>query len=145
MSDNTLEQIVIDVTPEQIITEWIDDLRTTDALQGSGYLAQKGEHGIEYCCLGRLSEIGVKHGLLARIDGDVTVCYRWQDDNPREDILPQGFAEWLGIDQDPEVNDENLKASTANDDYFESFAEIAVQVHAHILPRIKGVQHADQA
>lgn len=82
---------------EQNFRTWINDLRTTDAPQAEGYLADlvsdnAGGKVIGYCCLGRgLVCMGENPTADGIVDGSGFVI--------QSDILvPARFIEWLGVE-----------------------------------------------
>jgi len=129
---------------KDVLRLWVEDLETTDARQGHGYLAQTTtdyigtEPSVEYCCLGRLCAIAVKAGVIQPptwIDArglDTTVAVYGENDygEPETAVLPDVVRRWAGLDEpDPILDDGDpdlpIRASELNDTYDKTFREIA--------------------
>lgn len=104
----------------EVVREWVEALRSGKYKQGTKKLRTTND---EYCCLGVLCELAVKHGVIHRVGegygmaGDVYA-----------DIfeLPYSVTEWSGIkDSAGSYYDVEPKAlSRLNDDGM-NFSEIA--------------------
>lgn len=106
---------------------WIDDLRTTGALQVQGQLTD----GIGYCCLGRACELARQDGVVfMRGVDEFRYVSAINDRDNSAGMLPLAVAEWLGgIGTDPVIavlnNGVDLSATEANDSLEWSFDQIA--------------------
>lgn len=80
----------------EVKAEWVKELRSGKYVKGVNYLNTGGT----YCCLGVLSELAVKHGVMTRIDhSDGPNCYRMVADIDRglhESYPPAALADWAG-------------------------------------------------
>lgn len=120
--------------------EWVAALRSEEYTQGTGYLRT----GNEYCCLGVLCDLAVKHDVIpapvrssdreSGIHTSTEFYIYGPDDDTSYVSLPKAVAEWAELDErNPEVEipdavfpDETHSAELAelNDDTH-SFVEIA--------------------
>lgn len=116
--------------------EWVEALRSGEYEQGESFLRRTNG---EFCCLGVLCELAVKHGVIPEptLEPNASVYY-YIDESVQDSYdawLPPKVKEWAGIEADegrmpeplPFKNDE--KGTTNNltglNDNGYTFAEIA--------------------
>jgi hypothetical protein len=121
---------------EMVLSEWVWALESGQYQQGMARLAYSDpEMGMRYCCLGVLCLIGEQHGLVESLDDGY---FRTTDlipvregetlDDHTDTELPNRFAQWLRIDENPWLDGE--PAIRRNDDEQESFLQIAEAARA---------------
>lgn len=135
---------------QEFKAEWIAALRSGEYRQGVGALVRKKGGVEEFCCLGVACEIGVKKGILKRVEIEGTgsgyygpVGYvgvsEFEDAIPENAGLPRALREaidWEGDDSGAlsdwyeEVDSEGLYSATKsliglNDELGKDFAFIA--------------------
>jgi hypothetical protein len=103
------------------LNRWIDDLRTTKAVQGRGALHSLADHRESFCCLGRLCQVASESGLaldVAVIEDEDIVSY-----DKATGTIPKSVAAWLGNTKDALVLAGQCIAW--NDTHQLTFSEIA--------------------
>jgi hypothetical protein len=121
---------------KEVLTLWVEDLETTDAKQGTGFLHTKDDDGTErFCCLGRLAKLAVDHGVIPPpIEGNSLFRYgahaQGEEGFDSDLVLPWAVQQWAGIESDPEligdgIDDQPMTASGLNDTWGYSFRRIA--------------------
>lgn len=82
---------------KEVLSKWIEALRSGDYTRGEGYLCRTDDDGDElHCCLGVLCELAIKDGVK------ITKAYRDEDEtivsfNDYQDFLPEEVATWAGL------------------------------------------------
>jgi hypothetical protein len=80
------------LTPKQVRKIWIDALKSGRYRQGNGYLAQRKSKHVNYCCLGLLSELACKAGVVEKkVHGEQNAY------GGDRYYLPSAVKEWAGI------------------------------------------------
>lgn len=102
------------LTPKEVRALWADDLENGGHKQGTGRLYTKATGG--WCCMGRLQQLAVEHGVVAHRDLGMQTHPDW------------AVTEWAGLNSDSGAHDTG-KLTDLNDDGF-SFAEIAAIIRA---------------
>lgn len=98
----------------EVKTEWLEALRSGEYKQGRGQLCRKTDSGTELCCLGVLSEIATKHGIVNRVYTNEmasagrgsTISYATPDGSALNEsaYLPNVVVQWAGLeDINPKV------------------------------------------
>lgn len=80
-----------------IKAEWLEWLRSGKLKQGRGALSNASRE--EFCCLGVLCEVAVKHGIIEYVEGG----YRSGVDGEfhyANHYLPKPVVEWAGLDDE---------------------------------------------
>lgn len=93
------------MTNAEVITKWVNALRSGDYRQTDGTLRRDNGDGTSFCCLGVLCDLAVKEGVIdppAHIQvGDGGDYYLYEGE---ADIPPSEVCDWAGLyDSDPDV------------------------------------------
>lgn len=119
-----------------VVRRWVDALRSDEYKQCQGGLAQEGQNGIEYCCLGVLCELAVSDGVIAAKTIN-NGCFGYESTSGWQAALPPLMvAGWVGLVGDSwEVEEENtnVELTSLNDDRNWTFAEIADVIEENFL------------
>lgn len=126
---------------EDIKARWVAALRSDEYEQGKDWLCKDGK----YCCLGVLSDLAVKDGVI-----DAPEATTWDEAALNFDgepaLLPEAVAEWAGImrfdehydgvvvpAEDPIVpfGDEEKTLAELNDEG-KTFSELADLIEEHL-------------
>jgi hypothetical protein len=140
------EKAELPVPNKDVITRWIDALRSGEYHQGRAVLArfttseQDGAIPIRYCCLGVLCELAVQDRIIdpaAHSEDSKSLRYDGQGA-----VVSTAVQAWAGITEDGEfVDDPYLDIRQAltslNDDEGYTFSEIADEIELKILPYAK--------
>ena len=115
-----------------IKTEWLSALRSGEYPQGKYNLSNRGE----FCCLGVLCEIAVKHGILDRFPSrseSGVVTYGKKGTVKEAHKLPDAVLKWAGIDDawGEYSTDEYTVTLSGYNDYGKTFNEIADIIEEH--------------
>lgn len=107
------------------VRKLVDTLRTTNKRQGRGYLRQRGNKTVKFCCLGIACEVAIAEGLeISRNTRHSVATY-----SDGIYTLPSEVQNFFGFDRfDPRLLDEDGKEDTAsglNDDQKYNFKRIA--------------------
>lgn len=127
----------------EVKTQWLEALRSGEFQQGTGALCEGGK----YCCLGVLSELAVRAGVVRGYDGGTQDgaprrAYGLDEDGADLDYPSWEVVRWAGLasrtpkveaawdenDWDPEIDDLRVLSiglDELNDDRLWSFGEIA--------------------
>lgn len=97
----------------QVKTEWLEALRSGEYKQGRGQLCRRTSEGDEFCCLGVLSEIAARHGIVDRIEtgetasagNGLTISYRMPFTYAASEsaYLPLAVKDWADLDENNPV------------------------------------------
>ena len=107
------------------IRKLVDTLRTTNKRQGRGYLRQRGNKTVKFCCLGIACEVAIAEGVeISR-----NTRYSVSTYSGGAYSLPSEVRNFFGFEHsDPRLLDENGNEDTAsglNDDEKYNFKRIA--------------------
>jgi hypothetical protein len=123
---------------QEIKKLWVEDLRANVALQGKGTLCSIDSDGNRrYCCLGRLCELAIQHGVAVRAE-DYTLPVGHDRHTLYDDKLgvpPKSVLTWAGFESDQELMfmiDGAKEYVSLYNDYGHDFNQIADLIEAHL-------------
>lgn len=126
---------------KEIKAEWVAALRSGRYPQTQGHLHQAGgrdEKPLGYCCLGVLCSIAERHGVVVSQYNPRSGFFAYGKDTETA-VLPLEIAVWAGLTgpdpADPYVpwdEDEDTPLTALNDDYRQTFAQIADLIEEHL-------------
>jgi hypothetical protein len=76
----------------EIKKQWVDALRSGEYEQGRGQLCDSDN---KYCCLGVLSELAARAGVVEKVQTGINDSYRYGGD---ASLMPGKVAEWAEYD-----------------------------------------------
>lgn len=76
---------------QDIKQRWVAALRSGEYKQGTNWLCKNGE----FCCLGVLSDLAVKDGVISARPSEWDEATTYFDNEPA--LLPEAVAEWAGL------------------------------------------------
>lgn len=140
---------------EDLILEWIAALRSGNYIQGERQLhipPNEFDNTHEYCCLGVLCEVAVKHGMV-RFDANYPDAYTYEFKNPNPEDTGSDmeylveyinsdlghFREFVGLTPEEELtlirmNDGPIKGDlTMDKTQRKTFNEIAEYIESAII------------
>lgn len=137
----------------RIFKQWIKDLKSSNFIQGQGYLCRESEillDSRQHCCLGVLADQGFDSGDIQR-RGTVTGAYEYKHKNDSDDEWVSGLPtprmmEWAGIPwriANPEEPGSSETINTAdrlagmNDNSGWNFKQIAEWVETNLTPLVQ--------
>lgn len=106
------------LTQDQKINLWIDELEHTRRAQGINLLGKNNK----YCCLGILCLVAKNNGLKLSVETDLTGLTTF---NGECAITPLAVKEWIGLKHECGVYKEGKSLVKDNDGERKSFKEIA--------------------
>jgi hypothetical protein len=119
-----------------LLTAWLAALRSGNIGQCSEYLGCNNDR----CCLGVLLDVA---GVPAKVRPDDGVRIYLHNGDEDESLLPQSFANVVGMSTGGEVWDESHEESLSNlNDHGTSFADIADKIEANPLRYIRSIDEA---
>lgn len=116
----------LEITRNEILTEWVKRLRSGEYQQGQIYLNRNGK----YCCLGVLCEIATLEGIVHSTIDSSSGIVRYSGDIglPEATILPYEVQRWAGVGGGgPLIDGDSL---VSMNDSGVSFADIADVIEA---------------
>lgn len=84
---------------QEVRDEWVAALRSGDYKQGTGALRTTEDDGDQYCCLGVLCELAVKHQVIPAAELDGNLWTYGQGDDTSEAYLPDAVQQWAGVER----------------------------------------------
>jgi hypothetical protein len=115
------------MTPNEVLTRWVEALESNQYEQGV-YVLHEGN---EFCCLGVLCELARIHGIVREVeirDGQdgFPPLYRYDD---QEVFLPDSVRDWSGLHNKNDLW--NLVDMNDSGEY--SFTEIAQYIRKNLI------------
>jgi len=110
------------VANAEVIELWVEALESGEYPQTTGALhrVRKGPCGepVGYCCLGVLTHLAAKRGVVdvIRVDEDGEVIYG-DDEDYSSTSLPQAVREWAGLNSADPLVEYELTAAEVEDEY----------------------------
>lgn len=104
----------------EVVKEWVAELRSGKYTQGKRLLRSAND---EYCCLGVLCELAVKHGVIEPAELKSPNAYGYGNGSEWYGALPPLVTDWIGLST--AAGGYVSRSLTELNDNGTSFAEIA--------------------